>query len=126
MNSVGTTQSPGFLGVMLSGVRLRCPSCCEAPMGEGRRLNETCARCGWQFFRVGDGDWLVTWLIAYTVAAVVMLIAWPILHFTIDLGLMVEMAVLATLGALTVAALFPNCRGASAALLYFLRVRWKE
>lgn len=123
---MSSVPSTGFLGVMLSGVRLRCPSCGQAPMGEGRRLKETCASCGWQFFRVGDGDWLVTWLIAYTVAAVVMLIAWPILHFTVNLGLMVEMIILATLGALTVAILFPNCQGASAAVLYFLRVRWKE
>lgn len=123
MSGVG---SPGFLGVVLSGVRLRCPSCCEAPMGEGRRLKESCPRCGWQFFRLGDGDWLVTWLIAYTVAAVVVLIAWPILHFTTNLTLVTEMTILVVLGALAVAILFPYCQGASAAILYFLRVRWRE
>ncbi len=77
-------------------------------------------------FPAGDGDWLVTWLIAYTVAAVVVLIAWPILHFTTNLTLMTEMTILVVLGALAVAILFPYCQGASAAILYFLRVRWRE
>jgi len=95
-------------------------------MGEGRRLKQACGRCGWQFFRIGDGDWLVTWLIAYTVAALVVIVVWPILHFTTELTLMTEMIILAVLGGVAVALLFPNCQGASAAILYFLRVHWKE
>ncbi len=123
MSSAG---SPGFLGAVLSGLRLRCPSCGQEPMGEGRRLKQACGRCGWQFFRIGDGDWLVTWLIAYTVAALVVIVVWPILHFTTELTLMTEMIILAVLGGVAVALLFPNCQGASAAILYFLRVHWKE
>ena len=59
-------------------------------------------------------------------AALVVIIAWPIIHFTTSLSLMAEMIVLVGLGAATVALLFPNCQGMSAAILYFLRVRWKE
>lgn len=123
---MSSTGSTGFVGIVLSGLRLRCPSCGVEPMGEGRRLKEACGRCGWRFFRLGDGDWLVTWLVAYTVAALVVIIAWPIIHFTTSLSLMAEMIALVGLGAATVALLFPNCQGMSAAILYFLRVRWKE
>lgn len=123
MSGVG---SMGLLGVVLSGVRLRCPACGDGPISEGRRLKEACSSCGWRFFRLGDGDWLVTWLIAYTLASVTMLVAWPLLHFTVSLPLAVELAVLGALAAAVVAALFPYCQGASAAILYFLRVRWKE
>lgn len=89
-------------------------------------MREACPHCGWKFFRFGDGDWLVTWLISYTVASVAMLISWPLLHFTTSLSLGMELAILAAIGAAVVAALFPYCQGASAAILYFLRVRWKE
>ena len=62
---MSNSGSPGFLGAMMSGLRLRCPACEEGPMGDGRRLKDACPRCGWRFFRLGDGDWLVTWIVAY-------------------------------------------------------------
>src|SRR5690606_30803603 len=104
VNSVG---SSGFLSVVWAGVRRRCPSCGQATMGQGRRMRESCQHCGWKFFRFGDGDWLVTWLIGYTVASVAMLVSWPLLHFATRLSLTAELAVLALIGAAVVAVLFP-------------------
>lgn len=123
---MSNSGSPGFLGAMMSGLRLRCPACEEGPMGDGRRLKDACPRCGWRFFRLGDGDWLVTWIVAYTLGALVMLAALPILHMFTAVGLLYEVIICAVAGALAVAILFPNCQGASAGILYFLRVRWKE
>lgn len=118
--------SSGFLGAMLLGMRLRCPACGQGEMSSGRRLKDACPNCGWRFFRLGDGDWLVTWIVAYTVAALVMLVVWPLLHVFAGLDLLYEVLICAVLGAVAVAVLFQNCQGASAGILYFLRVRWKE
>lgn len=95
-------------------------------MYAGRRQHETCPDCGWQFHQKGDGDWLVTWIFAYTLAALVMVVSMVLMHFYTGLDLTMEMILCAVFGAASVALLFRNCKGLAAGVLYFLRVHWRE
>lgn len=116
----------GFMGCLLTGMQLRCPACQKGAMYSGRQQHETCPNCGWAFHQKGDGDWLVTWLFAYTLAAVIMLVSMVIMHFFTSLDLVAEVVLCGIIGALSVALLFRNCKGMAAGVLYFLRIHWQE
>lgn len=95
-------------------------------MYEGGQAHSVCPRCGWAFHVPGDGDWLVTWIFAYTLGTLVMLAGIALLHRWTGLNLVTELIVCAGAGVLAVAGLFRQCKGAAAGLLYYLRVHWRE
>lgn len=112
-----------FVQAMWDGFRLTCPNCRRGPMVSRRRMHDACPACGHVFFVTGDGDWLVTWIVAYTVGAGLLLVLFPIIHFTFGLDLLTEIIVACIVGGIGVVWLFPNCKGVAAGLLLFLR-RW--
>lgn len=122
----GVLLVEGIVGSMWLGLQLRCPACRQGRMYVGWRLREQCPDCGWEFHQKGDGDWLVTWLFAYTLAAVVMVVSMVFMHFFTELDLTTEMIVCALVGGATVGLLFRNCKGMAAGVLYFLRIHWRE
>lgn len=115
-----------IVGSMLTGMKLRCPRCEAGRMFEGRKQHDTCPKCGWEFIQQGDGDWLVTWIFAYTLAALVMVVSVVFMHFFTGLDLTTELILCAVVGVVTVGMLFRNCKGMSAGVLYYLRVHWHE
>ncbi|MBO8142802.1 MAG: DUF983 domain-containing protein [Firmicutes bacterium] len=115
-----------FWQAVQAGLRLRCPACGKGSLYTQGRPNGSCPRCGWTFEKPGDGDWLVTWLVAYTVAALAMVLAMAVLYATTEVGLAAQVSICAAVGTVAVAALFRRCRGASAGILYYLRMHWKE
>lgn len=95
-------------------------------MYEAGRQLETCPNCGWEFHQQGDGDWLVTWIFAYTLAALIMVVSVVTMHFFTGLDLTTELILCAIIGVVAVSLLFRNCKGMSAGVLYFFRVHWRE
>lgn len=111
---------------MWTGLKLRCPHCHVGPMYDGAQQHEACPDCGWTFHQKGDGDWLVTWIFAYTLAALIMVVFVVLLHFFTGLNLTTELIVCAIVGIGAVSVLFRNCKGMAAGVLYYLRVHWQE
>lgn len=108
-------------------MRLRCPACGQGPVSASRnRINRTCPNCGVVLQRADDADWLVTWINAYTVASVVLIAVIVVLHIYTEIGFWVQIAIAAAVATIVLIACYPNVKGASIAIVYFMRSRWRE
>ena len=120
------TSLAGFWRAFVLGWRLRCPACGEAHGQLGGQAHPACPRCGWQLMRAGEGDWLVTWLVAYTVGSVVLLLSLLLLYLLTGLDIATQLIISSALGVVATAVTFSRSRGAAIGILYFLRRHWEE
>jgi len=116
----------GFLRALWTGWRLLCPACGTGSLQEKGRLHPACPRCGWQLIRPGEGDWLVTWLVGYTVGAAVLLLSLLALYLFTNINIYIQLLISSGLGVVATAGTFSRARGAAMGILYFLREHWEE
>ena len=116
----------GFFDALLTGWRLRCPACGEGRLHEGSHWHERCPNCNWTLTKPGEGDWLVTLLVAYTVGSVVLLLTLLLLYLFTNIGIYVQLVISSVLALVATAVTFSRARGAAIGILYFLRQHWEE
>lgn len=116
----------GFARAFWTGWRLRCPACGEGSLEAAEGPRPVCPRCRWQLTKPGEGDWLVTWLVAYTVGSVGLLISLLLLYLFSGFGIGTQLIVSGLVGLAVMAITFRRSRGAAIGILYFLRRHWEE
>ncbi|HEY8497088.1 MAG TPA: DUF983 domain-containing protein [Limnochordales bacterium] len=116
----------GLARAFWTGWRLRCPACSDGSLEAGGQLHPACPRCGWQLTKPGEGDWLVTWLVAYTVGSVALLLSLLALYLFSGFGIGTQLIISSVVGVVATAVTFRRARGAAVGILYFLRRHWEE
>lgn len=110
---------PRIVHTLWTGLRLRCPDCGEGRLYTGLRRHTRCVACGVLFERSEEGDFLVTVVVSYSIAAVFVAAFVFLLNWLVPgLDIYLQVALSVALGLGFVVATYRNVKGLSVALLH--------